>query len=132
MAAPTHKALYELLSGITDVTDIGHRRIRQQKAKPYISHFKVSGPPSYSKDGDEGIDVERHQVNITASDDDTCQSIAEQVRSALNGYSGTVSVDSGVSSVIIDSIRLEDENDGLDEPDNAVRIIQDYIIRRKR
>mgnify|MGYP006302271969 CR=1 FL=1 len=132
MAAPTHKAIYELLSGITGLSDIGHRKVLQTVSLPYVAHYKISGPPTYSKDGDEDLDIERHQVSIYAGDDDSCQGIAEQVRSALSGYSGSVSVDGGSSSVVIENIRLEDENDGYDEQDRAVYIIQDYIVRRKR
>ncbi|MBW1612409.1 MAG: hypothetical protein JRJ57_00210 [Deltaproteobacteria bacterium] len=132
MAAPTHKAIYELIKNVEGVSDIGHRKVLQTVTLPYVAHYKISGPPTYSKDGDGRMDIERHQVSIYAGDDDSCHSIAEQVRTALNDYRGTVQVDGGESSVVIDRIRLEDENDGFDDQDNAVYIIQDYIIRRKR
>jgi len=95
-------------------------------ALPAITYQKIDGPRLQSHDGPSGTAHPRFQVNIWAKKYTEVVTLAERVRIALDGYSGTV------GTVVIQAITLEDEADAMEAEDveemKMYGIRQDYFV----
>ena len=101
--------------------------------EPFVLYTRVS---SNYEDFLDGVDADAAgscnvQLDIFGSGYDNARTVADALRAALNGYSGTVT--SGSDSLAVNRIRLVNENDEFDNPENGrgagtFRIAQDYEI----
>lgn len=122
----------ETVSGLLSVA-IFPAQAQASTDAPFVVYSRVS---SNYEDFIDDVDSEKAgscnvQYDIFGSGYDDTRAVADALRSALNGYSGTVT--SGSNSLAVNRIRLTNENDGFDNPDNGrgagtFRIMQEYEI----
>jgi hypothetical protein len=126
------KAIYGILAGNTDVTDLISTRIypdmaTQKAAYPFAVYTITSTQPSDSKDGASVLDDVEFTVMLYASTYAGVQDISEKVRTALDRYTGTV------ESVSVQSIRFLDTRSAQMEFDKHIFIVnQAYSARINR
>lgn len=105
------KALYGRLTAVSGVTDLVSTRIYANAApagirSPYIVYQQISGPRVHTCDGPLNLTRSRYQITCWSDDQyDDAEAIAEAVRVALDGYSGTV------AAVVVRQIMVIDEAD---------------------
>lgn len=99
----------------------------QTLARPNIVYQRVTTNRLYSQDGPAGSGDARVQLSIWADTYATVKDLADKVRTALEGYRGTV------AGIVLDSVRLDDEDD-MPLPPDAGREVgykgvrQDYRV----
>ncbi len=126
-------ALYSYLSTYPGLTALISDRVyplkRPQKIKsPALTYQKISCPRLHTFGNDPGMATPRFQFSCFAEDYNTVKNIAEQVRFALQDYSGTMG---GVDGVIVGAVNLEDEVDLYEEDAEIFRVDLDFIIWHK-
>jgi len=124
------QAIYKYLaaqSGITDLvsTRIYYVRAPQDVTAPYIVFFKVSAPRVHSHDGGSGLAFPRFQFSCFASTYYVCKQVMEQLQTALQGYSGTMGGDGGVS---VGSSIYESEYDTYEVDTELYHVVAEYVI----
>lgn len=125
------QAIYSILNGTTAITDVvtGIFPVvaKQGAAFPYIIHQQVTTLPTDQKDGGSPLDQVRYQIDTYAKTKASADGIAENIRTALDRYSGTA------ASVAIQSIKFLDQFDGAFEEELVVyRVTQEFQIRQHR
>lgn len=110
------------------VSDIVGTRIRFAQARegddpPYLVLSKISSQTINAMNGPTTTFTGRIQVDIIAATYAAVKTLADAVRSALNGWT---------SAGAVSSCLLDNELDGFDDPTDAsdkgvCRVIQDYI-----
>lgn len=125
------QAIYAILMGDSALQGLVDGRVTPggdpQKGDTSVVFYQISSIPGHSFDGPDTYINETLQVNSYGMRDYTAESVANAVRNALNGFSGTVN---GVS---IQYAALQDQGDIDDfEPGNRKvsrhGVRQDYLI----
>jgi hypothetical protein len=125
-------ALITYLLAQTAITaKVGNRidpgEAKQTVAKPYIVVTKISSPGSHTQDGPVGIGNPHYQIASFSLGYGEAHEVAALVKSALNGYQGTMG---GAGGVYVFDCFCEDESDDT-YPELTPRVysvIQDYYI----
>lgn len=109
-ASTIESAIYTKLAADPVVSSLVSTRIfpnviPQGESMPAIAYQMISGAREHTTDGPEGLCQARFQVTCWAGTYSEAKQLSEAVRKELDGYRGTV------SSVVIDSILLENELD---------------------
>ena len=124
-------AIYTILMGDSAVQAIVDGRVGPggdpMRGKSSVVYHIISSVTGHTMDGPDTLITPTLQVNSYGSRDFTAESLADAVRGALNGFSGTIN---GVS---ISYMALDDEGDLDDfEPGNKEisrhGVRQDYIV----
>ena len=117
---PNHveKAIRTVLAGDTDVAAVVSTRIYpvlipQGAALPAITYQLLSSEPFAAHDGHTGHTKDRFQINCYSTSYATAKDLAEKVRLALSGYSGTS------ESVVISEIHHQGTTDTFTAPRDA-------------
>lgn len=124
-------AVYQVLAGDANVT-AGVNGIYPQLAKegtalPYITIMPTEFDPTHTKDGGSTIDYENVYVQVNSADLRTMKDIADDVRAALDGYSGTVTT--ADESIIITRTILVDSNFYTEHEANRTVYVQELEFR---
>lgn len=126
-------AIYGILSTANGVTSICSTRIYpdvapQNAAYPFAIYTIEGNDPSDTKDGASKLDVVTFTVMSLADNYDTANSLASQVRSALDAKAaGTY------SGIALQSIRFSDQRSGSVDVDKQIFIVeQEYNARVSR
>jgi hypothetical protein len=84
----------------------------QNATRPFVTYQMVSGPREHAMGADPGM--VRGRFQLTAWDDTStgARNVGDQLRACFSRFRGTV------SSVVIDDIFVENEQDGSREPDS--------------
>lgn len=117
-------------TGVTSlVVDRIYTGLRPQgEALPAITIHKISAGPEHDLDGAAGNANPRIQIDCWAGTDLEADALAEAVRNAMDGFTGTM------GSHHIDVALLDDGSDDqavpIDGSDvSTYRVTQDYLIR---
>jgi len=114
-------------SGITSL--VGQRiyfvQAPQDTETPYIVVTKVSGVREHSHDGSSHLAHPRFQFSVFATTYSSAKSIASALQTALQGYSGTMGGESGVS---VGATFYENEMDFYETESQLYHVPVDYII----
>jgi hypothetical protein len=103
-------------------------RIPQKAVIPCLTFQRISTPRVLSHDtsGLSGTAYPRFQFDSWAMTYTASKAICDQVRAALNGYSGTIT--SGADSVVLQAALVNDERYNPDLDAGLERLSSDYII----
>lgn len=99
---------------------------------PAVVWQLISDPPEHSHQG-LSMANPRYEVTSWATTYASAKQVANQVKLALDGFSGTVSVDgySPAETVKIFCIMYEDQRDLFDDETRLYGISQDYFIKHQ-
>lgn len=118
------KAIRSILIADTAVKAITTRcypgMIPQNPTYPLIAYFKVTGNRDHHLGGPSGLAHPRFQVEAWATTYDAAKALANAIREALDGYSGTQ------GTVVIGSILMESERDTYEDAVSCHRVIMDF------
>ena len=122
--------IYNKLVNTVGVTNLVSFRIRPSRAAqsdvyPYIVYEKISEPSLQTKDGNSGWYKARYQLSILATSLASVQTIADAVRTALDGVGGTI------AGFTVQRITFEDERDIFNDNsaiDGVYMLQQDYFL----
>ncbi len=122
--------IYNKLVNTVGVTNLVSTRIRPSRAAqsdvyPYIVYEKISEPSLQTKDGNSGWYKARYQLSMLATSLASVQTIADAVRTALDGVGGTI------AGFTVQRITFEDERDIFNDNsaiDGVYMLQQDYFI----
>lgn len=114
------KAIYSLLTGDGTLTGLVSTRIfpvliPQKTTMPAIAYEQTSGARVHATDGPAGQVNSRWQFNCWGSSYASVRAVANALREAIDGYSGTT------AGVIFQAIQSQDENDIKADPAGANR-----------
>lgn len=102
--------------------------LNQGAALPAVTFRKISAPRIHQMGSDPGLVEARYEVNCWGDAEDNAdgfgdiEDVGAQVVAALSRYSGTI------SSVVVDEIFLEDENNVYEPSTKTWRRILDFIV----
>jgi hypothetical protein len=124
------KVIYSKLSGDSDVSGLVSTRIYpvslpQKPTYPAIVYTRISGDRLHSLGGASNLASPRFQIDCFASTYSAVKDLASKIRSAINGFRGTV------SGVTVHGIFLESDNDIFEDDFNVYRVSSDYFIHYK-
>jgi hypothetical protein len=122
--------IYNKLVNTVGVTNLVSTRIRPSRAAqsdvyPYIVYEKISEPSLQTKDGNSGWYKARYQLSMLATSLASVQTIADAVRTALDGVGGTI------AGFTVQRITFEDERDIFNDNsaiDGVYMLQQDYFL----
>jgi len=120
-------AIYAILVADGTVSGLVSTRIYpvklpQSPDMPAITYSRVSGPRIQTIAGPSGLAYPRVQVDSWASTYTGIKTLADAVRQALDGYSGTI------ASIRIGGIMMDGELDLYEPGVEEYRVTQDYIV----
>jgi len=120
------KAIRSILIADTTVKAITTRCypgvIPQSPTYPLIVYYKVTGMRDHHLQGPSGLAHPRFQVEAWATTYDAAKALANAIREALDGYSGTQ------GTVVIGSILIESERDVYEDAVSCHRVIMDFFV----
>lgn len=126
-------ALYAKLAATAGVsalvgTRITPLRLMDATDLPAIAYTQISGPRILTHDEAAGSSLaqKRYQLDAWAETYAEAHAIALQVRTALDGYRGTVT--SGADSLTLQGVLIEGERDDYDPETRIYRVIQEYTV----
>jgi hypothetical protein len=102
--------------------------LNQGDALPAVTFRKISGPRIHQMGSDPGLVEARYEVNCWGDAEDNADgfgdiaAVGAQVVLALSRYSGTI------SSVVVDQVFLDDEEDLYEPSTKTWRRILDFIV----
>ena len=107
--------LFSRVSGYAGFTSLASTRLYyieapQNVTLPYATYSRISSRRASLMGADSGVVWARFQFDTWASTPDSARALLEQVRAALQRYSGT-------GTVTIDDIYIENDLDLAREPD---------------
>ena len=128
-------AIYNLLKNDATVNGQVSGRIYPELAKegvsmPYIVYSVVSNSPSDTKDGTP-IDEAQCEIFSVGSTYETCNNLADKVRSALDRKGVTVT-DASAGDITVQSIHYTNEITEVSADRKTYIAVQDYTFRIKR
>lgn len=100
-------------------------KLKQGTAFPALTCQKISGPRVASKDGPAGLAHPRMQVSCWAKSYADAKAVAEQVRLALEGFSGIMG---GAGGIKVDITLLENEVDFYEPETGIYHVPVDFLI----
>lgn len=92
---------------------------------PLITYQRISTVQDYAHSGPTNIEVVRVQFNVIATKYSDAKSMAEDLKTALDGYSGAM------GAVNVGVVFKANELDDRDPEADLYRVIIDMIIRRQ-
>lgn len=118
------KSILDGASGLTALvgTRIYPNRIPQETAMPAVDYQRISGPRLHAMGGGPGLTYPRFQVNSWSDDYLESKNVAEEVRLALQDYTGTI------ASTVIQWIIFEDDHDIPDPQGIKFHVASDFTI----
>jgi hypothetical protein len=120
------KAIRSILIADTTVKAITTRcypaTLPQDPTYPLIVYYKVTGMRDHHLQGPSGLAHPRFQVEAWATTYDAAKALANAIREALDGYSGTQ------GTVRIGSILIESERDTYEDAVSCHRVIMDFYV----
>jgi hypothetical protein len=131
MAAPEN-AIYSILTADSDVSGLVSTRVYPHVAPqdvifPFITHARISGEHGQCNAGGTGSGNSRHAITSWAATGAEAATLAEHVRDALQGYSGTAGgVD--VNAVILDGDSADAEQLATGRERFAYNVSQEYTL----
>lgn len=134
MAFSVHRAIYAILTGAAEVTALVGTHIYPRvipesvTAKEVIRYAVIDNDPVDTKDGYADLDVYLVQFDFYSASGDTAQEMYLAARSAL--LSTTTNTE--YAGVMLDGIRLDNDQEGYEEDVKLHRVIADFEIRVKR
>lgn len=122
--------IYNKLVNTVGVTALVGTKIRPMRAAdtdtyPYIIYESISKPSLQTKEGNTGWNKMRFQISMLATSLSAVQSIADAVRTSLDGVSGTI------AGFTVQRITFEDERDIFNDNsaiDGVYMLQQDYFL----
>jgi len=125
--ATIEEALYSKLSNDAGVSGLVSTRVfpnlmPQNPTYPLLVYTRVSGPRIHSHDGSSGLAHPLFQIDSWAETYAGVKALAEKVRLALQGFSGTV------ATVVINGILFEGDRDLYEDGVEEFRVSSDYRI----
>lgn len=121
-------ALFNILTNDATVGGLVSTRVyphlrEQGSAFPAVTYQRVGGPRTPKQEGPANHVRQRVQLNSYAGDSTTAQDLADAVRQALDGVSGTY------GGMKVQGIECNDAPiDDFDPVARVFRVIQDFII----
>lgn len=124
------EALYAYLSTYAGLTALIGTRVYpfvlpQNAAKPAVTFQRVDTPREYTHDGYAGLAHPRFQFACFALSQPASAAVAEQIRLALQGYTGTMG---GVGGVVVQFAVVVDQRDGYENDTKLFSTALDVII----
>ena len=118
------KARLEAVSGVTDLVAarIYPAVLPQNPTLPAITFQRIDGPRLSAMTNDVWAEP-RIQINSYAAKYTGAKALAQQVRIALQRWSGTS------AGVVIHDIFIENDRDNYDDEVEAWRVIADYLVQ---
>ena len=120
------KAIRSILIADTTVKAITTRcypgMIPQNPEYPLIVYYKVTGMRDHHLQGPSGLAHPRFQAEAWATTYDAAKALANAIRCALDGYTGTQ------GTVDIGSILIESERDVYEDAVSCHRVIMDFFV----
>ena len=119
------EALYNKLSTTSGVTTICSTRIYpnvipQDAAMPAVAYQRISTVRDMAHDGPTGMAHARFQFTCSAALYSTARSLANAIRVALDGFSGTMG---GAGGVAVEASFVENDSDGYNQAGG------EYVVR---
>lgn len=114
-------ALRTRLQAVSGVTDLVSTRVYQGWAPtsatyPYITLTQISGPPQHHLGGAADIANVQYQVDVWSDSGSERDSVADEVRKALDGWNGTS------ATVSVRNIMLNEASNTEEEPEDASEV----------
>lgn len=124
-------AIYQILVAASGVTALVAQNIftvvaAQLDLTAYVVIHLIDITPENTKDGISKLDEARIQVNAFHSTKQQADSLALQIRTALDRYRGTI------GSFTIDRIIFQDARNDFDEDRKIYQVQQDFMVRHKK
>lgn len=119
--------LISYLLSVTAVTDLVGQRIKPVKldpngALPGITVNRITTSPVFRQEGATTEFKTRFQLDIWATSYSSAKTVAEELRGALDGFSGTM------GATRVDSVMFLDETDDFEPENDNYRLIHDYEL----
>lgn len=123
-------AIYAYLSTYAGLTALISTRVYpdvmpQGAVLPVIVHQQISGIRVHAMGNDPGLAYPQWQFTCWATTKLAAKTVAVQLRTALQNYSGTMG---GAGGVVVQRVYIDDEASGQDPPTGLFFVRQDYII----
>ena len=124
-------AIYSILSANSGVNGIVSLNIfpgvaDQEDLDTYVVYHLIDTVPENTKDGVSLLDEARVQVNCFSPVKSNCNTLATNIRTALDRYRGTA------GSMTIDKIIFQDARNDYDIDRKIYQVQQDFILRHKK
>lgn len=124
-------AIYIILAATSKVTAFVSLNIfpgvaAQSDMAAYIVYHLIDIVPENTKDGVASLDEARVQIDCFHPTKASCDTLAGEIRLALDRYRGTA------GTYTIDKIIFQDARNDFDEDRKIYQVSQDYIIRHSR
>lgn len=107
-------------------TRVYNLRLPQKPTYPGVTLARVSTDEDLAHDGPTGYETARFQIDSYAATSAAVRAVANAVRDALNGLSGTA------GGVVIHVISFENQVDEWGDLLDVWRITQDYMVQWRR
>jgi len=114
-------------SGVTDYVgqNIFFAKARKNVTRPYIVIYKIDSPRPGSHETSDHLAHPRFQFSVFSDTPEEAENIVEALRSALQGYSGTMGGEGGVT---VGAVFCDDETDLDPGQSGPYGIAADYVI----
>jgi len=123
-------AIYTILAADAGVialtTDISHGVMNQETTKPYITYLIYDQDPNETKDTLSELDIVYVSISCISSNNLNAVAIGEAVRTALDGYAGTV------DATVIQSSSFLKFRDGWIQDAKAFQMTVEFQIFMER
>lgn len=122
MADP-EEGIKQLLAQAQGVTALVQKRIfhgiaRQKSRLPYINYIRITGDHSHHMGGASGFASQRIQLDAYTETPAEMSDLREQIRLALDGFTGTVTVKGG-DTITFSQLFLKDNDSDVIGPDEG-------------
>lgn len=122
-------ALYDRLSNYAGLSALVSDRIYpnlapQSVTLPYVVYERVSGTRIRALNADTDLASPRYQFSVYSNSYLEAESVIEQIRAALQRYTGTV----GSPGVVIEDCTIESETDFYDAQTELHERTMDFLI----
>ena len=125
-------ALYSFLMDDLNISSIvGGARIYPVKLlqgviDPSIVYNRISGQGDHHSEGPSGLTRPRIQIDCYATTHDQAVSLADKVKTRLDGYKGVMGL--GQTAVNVQGVFFDSDRDDFDPDQKLYRVSRDYII----
>lgn len=125
------EAIFDHLTGDAGVAALVGTRIYptvipQDAALPACAYQRISGPRDLAHDGPTGQALARIQFTCTATSYGAVKGLANAIREALDGFSGTMGSPSGA---VVHVAMVDNEIDGYNQQTGLQTVRLDVIFR---
>jgi len=120
----THLSSYAGLSALVS-SRIHPVIVPQEGILPAVTYHKVSGQRVHTFQADPGVAQPRFRISSWASGYSEAKDVADQIRNALQDFSGVMG---GTGGVPVPSVRLENERDKYECETGRYHVDVDFTI----